>query len=165
MTAGCARCASCCDPVPFTAAEHETVSAWSGAAMKAAGIPDPRTDDGWAWWLDHGWDAAERDKAIGRTDPSGPWRQDADFIAAHWTPDGDSGCKCDAFDPATGLCGAHDSRPPVCRNYPWYSGAPCAERAASLPSHCSYLADVPRAERPEGSRPLIPLTVITREAA
>jgi hypothetical protein len=162
VTAGCARCASCCDPVPFTAAEHQAVSAWSGAAMKAAGIPGLRTDDGWAWWLDHGWNAAERDAAIGRTDLSGSWRQDADFIAAHWTPDGDSGCKCDAFDPATGLCGAHDSRPPVCRNYPWYSDGPGAERAASLPSHCSYLADVPRAERPEGSRPLIPLTVIAR---
>lgn len=153
-------CSACCDPVPFSAGEHETVTTWSAAAMEAAGTPDPRTDDGWAWWLEHGWDDAERDKAIWRTDPAGSWRQDADFIAAHWTPDGDDGCKCDVFDPATGLCGAHDARPPVCRNYPWYGDEPDAERAACLPPQCSYLAEVPPGDRPQGSRPLIPLTVL-----
>lgn len=156
----CAKCSACCDPVPFSAYEHETVTAWSGAAMKAAGTPDPRDDDGWAWWIEHGWDAAERDKAIERTDPAGRWRQDADFIAAHWTPDGGDGCKCDVFDPSAGLCGAHETRPPVCRDYPWYSDPPDAERAACLPVQCSYLADVPPADRPEGSRPLILLTPV-----
>lgn len=163
-TAGCARCTACCDPVPFSAREHETVAAWSAAAMKAAGTPDPRTDNGWAWWIEHGWDEAERDKAIERTDPSGPWRENADFIAAHWMPEGD-GCKCDVFDPATGLCGAYGSRPPVCRDYPWYGDEPDAERAACLPLQCSYLADVPLDQRPANSRPLIPVAVVRSAAS
>lgn len=120
MTAQCSRCGQCCNPVPFTRAEHEVTVAWSGPAMEAAGTPDPRTDDGWAWWMEYGRDPGERDKAIARTDPDGRWREDADFIAAHWTPRED-GCTCDMFDPATNLCTAQDGKPPVCRDYPWYS--------------------------------------------
>jgi hypothetical protein len=151
---------ACCDPVPFAREQHEAVTAWSTKALE--GIPDPGTDDGWAYWLAHGWAEDARETAVDRYNPAGRWRQDADFIAAHWTPDGDDGCKCDAFDPATGLCGAHDARPPVCRvcHREGLCRAADAERAACLPSQCSYLADVSRAERPEGSRPLIPLTVL-----
>lgn len=163
MTAGCARCGSCCNPVPFAREQHEAVSAWSTAALE--GTPDPGADEGWAWWLANGW-AYSRETAVGRYDPAGRWRRDADFIAVHWTPDGDDGCKCDAYDPAAALCLAHDSRPPVCRDYPWYSDGPGGDETMRLPSQCSYLADLPRDARPEGSRPLIPITVISaREAA
>jgi len=156
MTAGCARCGACCSPVPFTREQHDDVSKWSTAAL--AGVADPGTDDGWAHWLARGWPANGRDGAVGKYDPASRWRQDADFIAAHWTPDGDGGCKCDAFDPATAMCTAHDSRPPVCRDYPWYGREP-GTGGMKLHPQCSYLADLPPDKRPEGSRPLIPLTV------
>lgn len=161
MTASCALCGRCCDPVPFTREQHEAITAWSSAAMAAAGVPDPRTDDGWSWWLAHGSEyEGERDTACYRFDPGGNWRQDADFIAAHWVPDGDSGCRCDMFDSVTRLCTAGDSKPPVCRGYPWYSDGPTADRARDLFPQCSYLADVPASQRPEGARPLIPVTVL-----
>ncbi len=163
MTAGCARCGACCDPVPFSREKHEAVTKWSAAALE--GVPDPRTGDGWAHWLAGDWSGEDRDVAIYRYDPAGSWRQDADFIAAHWTPDGDDGCKCDAFDSSAGLCTAQDAKPPVCRNYPWYGRGPDPGDAETMHSQCSYLADLPRGKRPEGSRPLIPLTVITRPEA
>jgi hypothetical protein len=135
------------------------VSAWSTTAVE--NVPDPRTDEGWAYWLANGWPEDWRDAAIDRYDPSGRFREDADFIAAHWTPDGDTGCKCDAFDPATAMCTAHDSRPPVCRDYPWYGREPgTGPDRIVLHSQCSYLADLPPDQRPERSRPLIPLTVV-----
>lgn len=162
-TAGCAACGACCDPVPFTRDEHACVTQWSTAALE--GVPDPAADDGWAVWLDGGWTDEGRDTAITRYDPAGRWRQDADFIAAHWTPEGDTGCKCDQFNPATRLCTARDTRPPVCRDYPWYSDGPGAERAANLFRRCSYLADVPPDQRGPDSRPLIPLAVVRTAAA
>jgi hypothetical protein len=133
------------------------VAAWSTSAVE--NVPDPGTDEGWAYWLGKGWAGEARDTAVHHYDPAGRWRQDADFIAAHWTPDGDSGCKCDAFDAVNRLCGAHESRPPVCRDYPWYGEEPSADRVNWANPQCSYLADVPAGMRPEGSRPLIPLTV------
>jgi Fe-S-cluster containining protein len=142
MTAGCARCGACCSPVPFTREQHDDVSKWSTAALAGDFIAAHWTPDG----------------AVGKYDPASRWRQDADFIAAHWTPDGDGGCKCDAFDPATAMCTAHDSRPPVCRDYPWYGREP-GTGGMKLHPQCSYLADLPPDKRPEGSRPLIPLTV------
>jgi Putative zinc- or iron-chelating domain len=158
VSAGCARCGSCCSPVPFTREQHESVSAWSTAALER--VPDPGTDLGWAHWLASGWGEEARDTAVGRYDPAGRWRRDADFIAARWTPDGDGGCKCDAFDPATASCTARDSRPPVCRDYPWYGKEPSADQVDWVNPQCSYLADLPSDKRPEGSRPLIPVTVI-----
>jgi Fe-S-cluster containining protein len=92
------------------------------------------------------------------------------FMAQHWHPAGawrtDSGeskldLRCDAFDPVTRLCTAREARPPVCRDYPWYGGDPVTSgRAAELYGVCSYLADVPPSSRPEGSRPLIPITPV-----
>lgn len=52
------------------------------------------------------------------------------------------------FDPVERRCTDYDNRPPVCRNYPWYDGAPEAGKA--IPPTCSYRADVglPVAEMP-----------------
>lgn len=153
-TLGCVRCGSCCEPVPFTTEEHQTVTAWSTAALR--GVPGPGTDEGWAHWLATGWTGERRHVAIARYDPGGRWRQDADFIAEHWTPQGEH-CVCDRYDPDTASCTAHDERPPVCRDYPWYRDGPTQERAARLEPQCSYLLDVAPTQRPAGARPLIPI--------
>lgn len=110
----------------------------------------------------------------------GGWKKSADdldpsipFAIAHWTAyegpeteksaevnDGHRDFRCDMFNPVTRLCEAHDDRPPVCRIYPH---EPEARGGAlitrGLYNRCSYWLDVPAAERPEGIRPLIPLTV------
>jgi len=95
-------------------------------------------------------------------------RASSEFAREHWHQRAQSplpdhlAYDCDQFDPASRLCTAGDDRPPVCRYYPWYLDGPCAERAADLHSHCSYLLQVMPADRPEGSRPLIPIEVIRR---
>jgi Fe-S-cluster containining protein len=92
------------------------------------------------------------------------------FIARHWHPVAawrtDSGepkidLRCDAFDPGTRLCTAREDRPPVCRDYPWYGDDPVTcGRGPDLYPSCSYLADLPPSQRPEGARPLIPITPV-----
>jgi Fe-S-cluster containining protein len=96
----------------------------------------------------------------------GAHAREAAFILRHWHPTGDvvrSGNRvkqvlsCDQFDPVHRTCMAHDDRPPVCSGFPFYGQEP---HGAFRESHCSYLLDVPPADRPEGSRPLIPLEII-----
>lgn len=131
MTAGCAACGHCCDPVHL----DPTV-----AFDLVLGDPD---------------------------NPSVAWFRD------HFESVGISGShllfKCDAFDPNTRLCTAHERRPPICRGFPWYGRAPNARTLAELipvDTHqgaalgCSYLADLPPGWRPPNQRPLIPLEVL-----
>jgi Fe-S-cluster containining protein len=130
-SAGCAGCGRCCDPVI----------------------------------LDHG----TYTEAVAEARGEGEKRPSVVFIAQHWHPvsawrdsDGEVmlDLRCDAFDPVTRLCTARGQRPLVCRDYPWYGDDPVTSgRAATLYPECSYLADVPPAARPEGARPLIPITV------
>jgi Fe-S-cluster containining protein len=151
----CAKCGSCCEKIWLNADPRR----WSAAALE--GIPDPRTEDGWAYWLEHSEYAdADRSAAIRRYNPDGAMRADADFIAAHFTEDCDGYWACDAYDPEHGTCTAHEDRPPLCSGFPWYGEQPSVERADRVHRECSYLADLPPGDRPEGSRPLIPLTVI-----
>lgn len=158
MTAGCARCGNCCDPVVLDDETYERLGKyWTSTALESC--PDPRTGEGWAAWLEIGHTDDDRERQIAKYIPGSDYRADADFITAHWHPLGDSEYRCDAFDPVTRLCTARDGRPPVCRNYPWYGREPSAEQAAkNMGPQCSYLADLPPDQRPEGSRPLIPLT-------
>jgi Fe-S-cluster containining protein len=76
-----------------------------------------------------------------------PHRANLRFAATHWLPtgetddDGRHAYRCTAFDPGSRLCTAHDSRPPVCRGYPWYGGEPGPEQPR-LPSQCAFRADL-----------------------
>jgi Fe-S-cluster containining protein len=155
MTAGCARCGECCTRIWLT----EDPRPWSTSALE--GVPDPGTEDGWAYWLEYGW-KRERDEALSRYNPDGNLRRNADFVAAYFAETCDGYWTCDAYDPEHGECTAHDDRPPLCRRYPWYGEEPSADRAGHMQKQCSYLADLPRDQRPENARPLIPLTAISR---
>ena len=83
------------------------------------------------------------------------------FLAASCRPvgakDGQVLLACENYDPAHQMCRAYDRRPPVCSGFPWYGREPGDGGAEP---RCSYWLDVPPADRPEGYRPLIPLTVI-----
>jgi Fe-S-cluster containining protein len=163
VTAGCARCGNCCENI--TCDNFAVTASWSSSAL--ADTPDPGTDDGWAYWNERGWTEAWsgtpadiRDRAARAYDPAGRLRADADFITKYWhSPDG-THYECSMFNPVTRECMAHDRRPPVCRDYPWYGEEPSAERGQHMGATCSYLWDLPRSERPDDARPLIPLTVI-----
>ncbi|MGN6243251.1 MAG: YkgJ family cysteine cluster protein [Motilibacteraceae bacterium] len=95
-------------------------------------------------------------------------RRDLEFVRDHWHYLGDhrsaeDGARngvpaddpavspvysCDAFDPVSRLCTAHDARPSVCDGYPWYGRPPAAN---VLSPRCSFTADV---------RPLLPVVGI-----
>lgn len=72
--------------------------------------------------------------------------QDCLFALEHWTSLGPcdwsegkgENAACDRFDTETRLCTAHDDRPPVCRDYPWYGGEVTEERKLVLPTRCSF---------------------------
>jgi len=72
MTAGCARCGQCCDPVPFTREQYDTAVKWASAALD--GVPDPADDAGWAYWLEHGHPANGREDAVRRFAPGSMMR-------------------------------------------------------------------------------------------
>jgi hypothetical protein len=130
---------------------------WSTEAL--CNVPDPEDDSGWTYWLEHDWAQDARDTAIAYYAPGGSTRINADFIAAHWKPVSDKNCTCDMYDSESGLCTAQDSKPPVCSRYPWYGREP--DDGTGMPLRCSYLADLPPDRRPDGARPLIPLTVVS----
>jgi hypothetical protein len=137
------------------------VVTWTSAALD--GAADPADDAGWKAWLAIGWDEAWRDDAIARCAPGSTMRLNADFLAEHWKPVSDETCACDMYDRDARLCMAQESKPPVCSDYPWYGREP--HDGVNFPLQCSYLADLPRDQRPEGARPLIPLAVVSREPA
>lgn len=169
---GCARCGDCCERI-YLSASMTMLRRWNSTALE--GVPDPRTDEGWAWWVnehpDKSWQDTESDReiAIERYDPRGDRRVNADFITEHWhevTEELDGGrdtyFTCDQFDAETRLCLARDTRPPVCSGYPWYGRGPESGRITKEGSRCSFLLDLPPEDRPTGSRPLIPIEVIER---
>lgn len=96
------------------------------------------------------------------------WWDDHVFIAANMRPvgarDGQVRLACRFYDREHSECRAYDQRPPMCRRYPWYGREPSGAAFGPF-SQCSFLLDLPPSERPEGSRPLIPLTVVSRPAA
>lgn len=134
MTLGCARCGRCCEPVVLD------FDKWTEITQRARCAEELELGGNYA------------------------------FIAQHWRPvsawRNSKGAtqidlRCDMFDSGAWLCTAHDGRPPICRDYPWYGGdTEIGNRPQSLYRECSYLLDVPPADRPEGARPLIPLTVL-----
>lgn len=124
----CARCGDCCDPVilPF----HPTERATARLADPDADLSDKNRED-YNFMIAH-WRPI---RAVTETDAEG------DLIAYYEV-------RCDMFDKEKRLCGAHESRPPICRNFPWYGRAEDdvegrAPVAESLSPRCSFNADVP----------------------
>ena len=68
---------------------------------------------------------------------------DAQFILKHWHRKVGAGKGiwwCDQFNPDTRLCDAHESRPPICSEYPWYGKRP--NILANMWERCSYRVDI-----------------------
>jgi len=118
----CARCGDCCDPVILTHTKRQ---------VREGGGPS-------APFILANWRRISRAEAARR-------RPGLEAFQG----DGYRYYECAAFDPETRLCGARDDRPPVCRGFPWYGQEPNAGRLGSL-SRCSFWADIPPAQRPEG---------------
>lgn len=141
MSLGCAKCGDCCEDLC---------------------LDTRHVDEGNRWWLY--WQRGGKKNTRTR---QGMW-PDIRFITSHWTEvrrtGGQSVMRCDQFDTETRTCMAYEDRPPVCRDYPWYSDAGDAERirkrAPQIARRCSFLLDVAPEDRGPDARPLIPLTVL-----
>lgn len=116
----CSRCGDCCDPVIMTGDPQQLA-----AELLAKRRINARN------------------------------RADAEFMRDHWKTadtyvDEYGGrvyeVRCDMFDTKRRLCTAHDARPPVCQDYPWYGMTPeeriDSESAYGMSPRCSYTADV-----------------------
>lgn len=133
----CSKCGNCCDPVNI---------GWHPEGDKIKyylPLPDPRSDAGWKKW--------GRTKQSRRSAIKG-WLT-AKFVSKNWhvidgpedvnDPEGSWKATCDYFDKNTRLCTAHDDRPPICSDYPWYGQAPTRELAdRNINNICSFMADV-----------------------
>jgi Fe-S-cluster containining protein len=131
VSAGCARCGSCCSPVVILA------DAYAASCERARAGEAVHDNDRFI---------ASRLRPLGAfTDDDGEtWLES----------------RCTAYDPLGRACTAYEDRPPVCRDYPWYGRGPDPAAAAHMPRECSFLADLPPSDRGEDARPLIPLAVI-----
>lgn len=136
MSLGCSRCGDCCDPVGLSASTVRRFDEIMDVLTDAYGPGADLPGDDWPFIVEH-------------------WHE----IARHNT--GQADYRCDRFDPELRACTAYDDRPPVCRDFPWYSDV-IKDGHTLRDKRCSFLLDVPPDMRPEGARPLIPIEVITR---
>jgi Fe-S-cluster containining protein len=109
----CNRCGACCEDISLGTGCDETVLGRLAADWEAWGDEAP----------------------------------DAKFILTYWDAEvydeGEVRFTCQRFDPMTRLCTAHDERPPVCREFPWYGHAPMVEALYPwVAKTCSYVADI-----------------------
>jgi Fe-S-cluster containining protein len=133
----CNRCGDCCESIWLN-----TTKTRMRQSMVAV---DPDIDPD--VWIAIGWTVESARRA----------RENAKFLLQHWHRSSGGGknirWSCDAFNSETRLCEAHDERPAVCRDYPWYGGAPKEGVLNKLPK-CSFWADLPIAQRPVGWQPI-----------
>lgn len=147
MSLGCAMCGNCCNPVTVDTSTADVFNTW------------------WLYWQ-RGGTKGTRTKRKGISSVR--------FAAEHWTEitrdDETVTLRCDQYDPGTKMCMAHDDRPPVCTDYPWYGvdqrgdeavrKLAMADRAQHIGRNCSFQLDIPPEDRPAGSRPLIPIRAL-----
>lgn len=115
-------------------------------------VGDPRFDSVWKRYV-----AAWREKGTkitrhARADQIRSYLTAA-FVVEHWHggvrngPGRTKGWTCDRFDPVARLCLAHDERPPICSDYPYYGRAIGSLVEFDSP-RCSFWADAPKDKRP-----------------
>lgn len=119
----CVGCGECCDHLGYDLDER---AEWLEAAAAA-----PDVAAAFEEWAEQGWTFEQAVRA----------QTDARFILAHWhrLPEGEA--TCDRYDPVTRRCTVYEDRPPICRDYPWYSSGRTPDSEERLPAGCSYRAD------------------------
>lgn len=130
MPATCAQCGDCCEAIPFSMDQEQIKDRLAeGEGLGERGITD-------LTFILKNWVPISR----------------REYENVH--PEAATEKKmytCRQFNRETRQCMVHDSRPPVCRDYPWYSrGVPEDEtQVIMLPARCSFWEDVKPEWRPE----------------
>lgn len=118
-------CGACCNPVTLPGPKSKIL-----ASLRAAGNAD---DIAWMRRL-------RRLSKLEATNRYRPLGITAEWMAKHHSPVVHY-YACPDFVEATRTCGRYETRPPVCRNFPWgYHGGPIPD--ASLPPTCGYRVDI-----------------------
>lgn len=126
---GCAKCGDCCEEI----------------------------------WIAYSKAGLERELASGEL--SSKNAESMRFVLKHWTriprnrlsrnnvAPGGFYYTCDRFDAVERTCTAHEDRPPICQDFPWYGKEPDPVR---LTGHrrCSFWHDVPQELWPDNLEPL-----------
>lgn len=123
----CAKCGDCCEAIPLGLSKT--------AMMRyeyESGSPNHLT----ALFINKWWRRISRAKYASV-------HPEAAQTASHFF------YECLKFDPVSRLCTAHDERPPICSNYPWYGRSPLAMDHHGIPARCSFWTDVPERKWPE----------------
>lgn len=133
----CNGCGDCCDPVNLSPGQWERITEWGR-------------------WYSYSDDNVVSDETLMSNEGYGDLplavrrakeqtnRATLIFAYRHWTPiDPEDllNVRCDKFDAVARACTAHEERPPICRDYPWYGEEPWQERASCLPERCSFRSD------------------------
>jgi Fe-S-cluster containining protein len=138
MSLGCAGCGDCCNPVKVDFDQWARI-----VADVRAHDPAEVSFDG----------PAMREY----------WK-DSIFLAGTCRPVGAGNgfifLECANYDTVHQSCRAYEQRTRICRGFPWYGREPDGQALNVADSRCSYLLDVPPSQRPEGVRPLIPITPV-----
>lgn len=143
--ATCNGCGDCCERIGLSKTVLGSIPNWS---------------EWYQGWRDWAWCHLLDGEDGGLTNDEQEYIANAEFITQHWRVSGLSSndgylyLSCDAFDGETRRCTVHDSKPPVCRNFPWYGDEPIAERLDGYP-RCSYWHDVPFDKRPGAKLPVL----------
>lgn len=137
MSATCNGCGDCCDPVhlPEWAVECLTEMVKAVAEGVVSPFDDPEA------WIARKWNLSAAESAY----LNAGW-----FSALVRRPDGRFDCP--SFDREARRCLIHATRPPVCRDYPWYGKEPAAGALDS--SRCSYWEDIAPDQRPRDWQPV-----------
>jgi Fe-S-cluster containining protein len=142
QAATCAQCGDCCERFALDT-DHGAFSAHPQEPPAGYEDRDPDWEDVWQEWDKH--------LADGFFQRVHFHPVMADGQHAHEPTSGRGYYTCDAFDPVTRLCTAHNERPDTCRGYPWYDAGTATHE---LPSRCSFWHDVPRSQWPPDADPL-----------
>jgi Fe-S-cluster containining protein len=160
---GCAMCGDCCESIKasLSGAGFTAVVSTSGGVS----ISSKQAVEGWGRRL-YAAGVYMRDAAFIRRwmEPTGEVTK-----ATRWTDeDGNEQWRgarqiwrCLKFDTERRICTAHNERPQMCAEYPFYGKPPSARNGPNDDElRCSYWLAIDPADRPEGARPLIPLEVL-----
>lgn len=157
ITGACTCCGKCCEEIWLTCSPED-------AREQAKDSGGERLED-YSFIIDH-WhhEDSKTIQSVATTEDS----RSSEIELTYYK------YRCDQYDSRRKLCGAQDSKPPICRHFPHYADYAAAQERdptdvliASLDKlpECSYWYDVPRDRWPSHAKPRIPLPMFRRDVS
>jgi Fe-S-cluster containining protein len=119
--AECIKCGDCCEVIPFSMTKKQVAEAIVSGKFSGKNLESLKFIKKY-WKRLYKKDFSKREREI------------------FGYPNSQYKYTCSMFNSKTRLCEAHDKRPSVCYDYPWYNAEP--DSSAGLPLGCSYREDI-----------------------